>query len=385
MRLFFVLCFFITTASAAVENFKFLVVSDIHYGASIPLKNGEDTGPESLELALQQFQKHSTEVDFILNLGDLPAHMMLVSSNKEHYEHTVFHSLYGADKSKKPMFYIPGNNDSLSGNYMPFCVHGKSPLSVATEWQGACAFCNGLMIDDSFMSEEGFYSTYVIPGNKNIMLIALNTAPLIHVPLLAGHYPSQRAHALQELNWLKQQMKNHSAKQLLIAMHVPPGVDYKGGAFWHKDYLQRFMKILTQYSAAYGQITLLTGHTHMDELRKMTLPNGIAVYDYSAPSISRNHYNNPGMKVFSLNKDLQIANYTTYYTDVLDEWTNKYYQAMGAQEAIFSQCNNTNSLAVCLNSLSAKQVCDDLNRESFYTVKSFYVPNLICENTYSIS
>ena len=93
--------------------------------------------------------------------------------------------------SLKPMFYITGNNDSLAGNYQPFELEGKSPLNFAQDWTGACVHCKGLIIDGTHMHHSGYYSSYVMPHNKDIILIALNSTQWVQTPMLAARYPNQ--------------------------------------------------------------------------------------------------------------------------------------------------------------------------------------------------
>lgn len=362
---------------------QFLIVTDIHYGADNKPAGDNDTGPVLLSSMLGKFSALSKEADFILNLGDLPTHMLFSSSKKGLYEHTLFHALYKADEGHKPMFYVPGNNDSLAGNYQTFSMNGTTPLSYAPEWTGACVFCKGLMIDGSHMNARGYYSSHVMPDNKDIMLIALNSAPFIHLPALVLGYTSQAEEAKAQLLWFEQQLKTHKAKQLLIAMHVPPGLNYKGKPFWHEAYLKQFIALLDQYKPAYQEITVLTGHTHMDELRAIPLQHGKTVYNYATPAISRIHHNNPGMKIISLNDALEVENYRTYYTSKVDSWADEHYQALGGGDCVFSECHHK-TLAACLNSLNAKEVCKDLEKGLFYGAKSVRVPNGACKYTYLV-
>jgi alkaline phosphatase D len=361
---------------------QFLVSTDIHYGAENSAKDGEDTGPEFLRASMDKMKELSQQVDFIINLGDMPTHTLFNSPKKADYERTLFHELFAADSAEKPMFYIPGNNDSLAGNYQAFEVQGESPLNYAHDWQGSCVFCKELIIDDGQMRHGGYYSSYVMPHNKQVMLIALNTAPFVKIPITASPYPDQDADAQAELSWLEQQLKDHAAKQLIIAMHVPPGDNYKGNPFWHSQYLKEFVGLLTKYHKAYGQISLLSGHTHMDELRKIPLADGVNLYDYSTAAISRYHYNNPAIKIVSLDDDRAVSNYTTYYTTQLGSWGDEHYQAMSSPDAIFPQCH-TKTVAECLNSLSDKQVCDALEGGLFYGAKSDRVPKA-CEKAYLV-
>jgi hypothetical protein len=362
---------------------NFLTLSDIHYGSDNLSRDGEDTGPEFLRISMKEYKKISKNVSFILYLGDMPTHSLFNSSKKQQFETTIFEQLYANDTRLKPIFYITGNNDSLLGNYKPFSSNGISPLNFAPNWSGACAHCKGLVIDDSPMYVYGYYSSYVIRGNKDIILIALNATQWTKTPFFL-RYPNQEKDAVMQLAWLEEQLKKHHAKQLLIAMHEPPGSSYKNKPIWHERYLKKFTRILNKYNSAYGEITLLTSHTHMEEVRKIPLPNGNAIYAYSTPSISRIHHNYPGMKVFYFNNQLKIKNFTTYYTSSLHKWTNQHYQALNSPTAIFPQCQNK-TLHQCLDGLSTEKVCAHWDNGLFYGVKNPNVPKNICNKTYRVN
>ncbi|WP_298623691.1 metallophosphoesterase [uncultured Legionella sp.] len=377
---FLVLCLIHPVCSAP----RFLTVSDIHYGSDNIEGDGQDTGTEFLNTTLNRIKELSMDADFILYLGDLPTHSLFVSAKKEQFEQTVFQGLYKADQGLKPMFYITGNNDSLSGNYQPFETHGKSPLNFATDWNGACAHCDGLLIEGSHMRRDGYYSSYVIPKNKDIILFALNTVQWTKTPFYAPRYPNQQRDAYTQLFWLEYQLKTNKAKQLLIAMHVPPGDAYNGSPLWRKAYLKYFIQLLNKYHHRYGQITLLASHTHMDEFRKIHLKDGTDIYDYSTPGISRIHNNNPGMKLFTLDKNMKVKDFITYYTTSLTDWGAEHYHALGVPDAIFPSCHNVD-LAQCLSIYSEEQVCDFMEKGLFYGVKSPRIPNQNCLKTYLIN
>lgn len=364
---------------------RFLTISDIHYGIGNTANDGEDTGITLLKTAMHQFKKLSKSVDFILCLGDLPTHSLVMGQRqKGEYEKTVFASLYANDSDLKPMFYIAGNNDSLLGNYQPFAAKDISPLNFAIHWNGACIHCKKLILDGSHMHHDGYYSSYVIPGNKKIILIALNATQWTKTPFFVKQYPNQEGDALEQLSWLEKQLRSHHAQQLLIAMHEPPGNSYQGKPIWHKRYLKKFITLLNQNKQNYGEITLLTSHTHMDEVRKIQLDQYSTVYAYSVPSISRIHHNYPGMKVFTMNKKMQIENFTTYYTSKSDQWKSQNYQALNSPHAIWPDCKKP-VLAQCLNQLSTQQVCHDLDKGLFYGVKSPTVLNNACNKIYEVN
>lgn len=380
MRVFLlILCLIITPTHA---NIQFLSISDIHYGDNIVTKDGKDTNQTLLKQALDEFSQLAKKVDFVLTLGDFPAHSIFYRKKNLGYLKTVFHGLYQANTRHKPMFYITGNNDSLQGNSLAFSWKGESPLTFAKDWQGACAYCDGLMIDGTHMHSKGYYSSYVLPGNQDIILIALNSIQFMNVPLYMRQYPHQDRDAYQQLHWLEKQFKTHHAKQLLLAMHTPPGKNYKDRDLWHKPYLKELINILNRTHGNYQQISLLISHTHMDEIRKIKLSDGTNIYAFATPSVSPSHHNNPSMKVFDLNARLEIQDYTTYYTTNYSTWSGDLYQA---KKDIFLQCKVIESLGKCLNNYRNQSVCSALNKGRFYRVKSLRVDGAACKLTYPVN
>ena len=379
MRIF--LSILLLIINPVYANIEFLAISDIHYGDNIITKDGADTDPILLNKALNEFSRLSENVNFILALGDFPEHSLLYLVKKPSYLKTVFHGLYQANKSHKPMFYITGNNDSLQGNALSFSWENKSPLTYATDWQGSCAYCEGLIIDKTHMKDGGYYSSYLTPNNKDVQLIALNSIQFMKLSFYMRQYPNQKKDALEQLHWLKKQLSTHHAKQLLIAMHTPPGLDYKGHMLWHKAYLKEFIKVLADTHKNYQQISLLTSHTHMDEIRKIQLNDGTRIYAYATPSVSPSHHNNPSMKVFNLNAELQLQDYTTYYTTNYSQWTNDQY---AAKKDIFPECKNS-ALATCFNNYGNHFICKRLVKGRFYGVKSLRVNGDVCGITYPVN
>jgi hypothetical protein len=365
---------------------QFLTISDIHYASDNTSQDGHDTGPELFQITLNKFKELSQNMDFILFLGDLPTHG-LFNEQKSEQEKIVFHNLYHYNTAKKPLFYIPGNNDSLQGNYQAFEFKGVSPLTYATDWSGACAYCAGLMLDDSQMAHYGYYSSYLIPNNKDIILIALNATQWTQIPWLKQiffpKYEHQEEHALAQFAWLEHQLKKHHAKQLLIAVHEPPGNSFLGEPIWYKQYKEQFIKLLSQYAHRYGQISILTGHTHMQELRKIKI-KGTNIYAYSTPSISRNQHNYPGMNVFILDNQYRIKDFITYYTTSAHKWSNQHYSALSPPDPMFPNCQDK-TVAQCLDKLSVSQFCEALERGHFYGVKNPKVKPTSCKIGYPIN
>lgn len=375
--MFKIVLFLLVFVASASAGSSFLTLSDIHYGSNNSLADGQDTGDALLAMTMSRLKVLSRNVDFIIYLGDLPTHMLISTPKKEEYEETVFSSLYKADSSLKPLFYVTGNNDSLSGNYQPFEVDGKSPLNFAKDWTGACVHCEGLIIDAENMQHGGYYSSYVIPGNKEVILIALNSNQWAKTSFFIYPYLNQEKDAQAQLQWFEKQLKQHKAKQLLIAMHIPPGKKYKGGEYWSKTYLNEFIKLLEQHKNSLGQISLLSSHTHMEEFKRIPFNDKTSIYVYSTPSISLLHHNNPAIKVFQFDKNWRIKDFITYYTSNLSAWGNEQYHALGNSEAIFPNCKSI-SLSQCLDKYSEKFICERLEQGSFYGVKSLRIHSQLC-------
>lgn len=379
---FLILLFF---SQLSLAKTHFLIISDIHYGSQNTPGKRHDTGNKLLQLAMTKLSELSAQVNFIIILGDIPTHGTYPVREKEEYEKHIFQSLAKANTSKKPLFYVTGNNDSLQGNYKPFSKNGHSPLSLAKNWNGACLYCQNLLINDEHMYDSGYYSSYVMPNNHQVVLIALNSIQFIDFTAQGlPPYPYQRHDAQTQLKWLKQQLKQNYAKQLLIAMHVPPGVNYQGKTYWQAKYLEQFVALLDKYASHYQQITLLTSHTHMDEIRKITMKDTANIYAFSTPSVSPIHGNNPAMKVFTLSADYSLENFTTYYTASEASWLNNHYVASKQANSIFSGCKGAH-LAACLDDLNKEQICKEIERGDFYSVKSNLVDNSACRKIYSIN
>lgn len=380
--LYFLLLLLQCTLFAA--NIRFLSIADIHFGTNNKPGMGQDTGPLQWQAAVKKFHQLSQKTDFSLLLGDLPTHGFLSQATKNKYERAVFHDLYLANDGNKPMFYIPGNNDSLGGNYHPFSYYGHTPLQNAPEWQGACMHCADLLIDDSHMRDEGYYSTYVLPGNKDIILIVLNSVQFAkHSAWLPSPYPTQHQDASEQLQWFAQQLEANHGKQLLIAMHIAPGLDYLNHPLWDKPYLDGFIAALNHFSKHFQQITLLTAHSHYDELRKISLDNGQIIFSYGIPGISRSHYNHSAMKIIELDKEASIANFTTYYMLTGTVWNDDHYTAIGENNSIFPMCSGK-TLSQCLAFLSPEEVCKNWEEKEIYGVKSKTIATLNCAKLYPI-
>ncbi len=378
----FLLLILVVFAPARAEALHFLSIADIHYGPDNRPGDGHDTGDESWGAALKKFRQLSAQAEFIMVLGDLPTHTNWFSNNKAANEEKIFHDLY-LNAVNTPIFYVPGNNDSLKGNYQPFSYEGHSPLDLAKDWQGACAYCDDLIVDGQFMSSGGYYAASPFKNNKDkALLVVLNSTQFTKIPLILPPYFNQNEDAQTQLDWLENLLQTFAGQQIYIAMHVEPGNDFHGNEIWHRDNLERFMAIIDNLPAS-TELSIFSAHSHYDEIRRMQTPQGRSVMIYGTPSISRDHHNNSGMKLFSVDDALNISNFTTFYTDQLSTWDEQSYQGQGGEQAIFS-CTQS-ILDTCLKSLSIQDACAAMSAGNMYGVKNPRFSELNCSLMYLVS
>lgn len=233
-----------------------------------------------------------------------------------------------ADKYHKPLFYLPGNNDALAGDYYSFAdEQQQTPLSLvpATPYffpkhsihnNDTKAPC---MVSDPNPA-MGYYSACPVKG---LRLIALNTVIYNTLFTTVDGTTQQRDGNLQML-WLAAQLADAEAKRekVYIAMHVPPGLDaYSGKGMWVQlpgdktSWLNTFLNLTDRYKATIAGI--LYGHTHMEEVRRLYDSTGthITTVAISCPGITPQHYNNPGFKTVQYDAGSKaLLDFTTYYT-----------------------------------------------------------------------
>lgn len=389
LRRLLLACLLFTTVAHADKHF--LTLSDIHYGHDNKMGYGHDTNDDVFWVMLNQYWRLLPKSEFVLLLGDLPTHLGMESSERAKDEYVVFQYLYHPDSHHtvtQPVFYVPGNNDPLTGDYQRFEKHGQSPLTVAASagWTGPCINCEGQIIDDSGLAHGGYYSAYPMKDDPNTVLIALNTTMFMK----KQHYPEyehQSSAAKAQLDWLEGQLQQINTKHLLIAMHEPPGKSSSGKSFWKSEYKDRFIDLLTKYQPKGQRVSLFTSHTHFDEIRKIELSTGNTIYGYSTPSISMAHDNNPGMKLYSFDDGYGLSNFTTYYTTPDDiknkSWGHKRYSAMNDDDSIFPGCHDLR-VGECISRKSVN-ICKAFDAGNYHGVKSPEMGSFDCDEVLHVN
>ena len=248
-----------------------------------------------------------------------------------------------------PLLYAPGNNDSLVGDYFSFTdEHGKTAFSLvpgdgypAVNASRPCGEAPCMVSNPR--PDLGFYSARPVAG---LRVVALNTI------IMSPKYQwadgvTQAAAGDVELDWLGGQLHDAArmGEKVLLAMHIPPGVDAyavsqgeKDPSMWTRDpqggptgpppeiWLDRFLDMVAAHSDTV--VGLAYGHTHFDELRRLHDRSGKVVeVAVSAPGITTLHHNNPGFKLVSYDPESkELTGFTTYYTEQgASTWGTAYY------------------------------------------------------------
>jgi sphingomyelin phosphodiesterase acid-like 3 len=287
---------------------------------------------------------------------------------------------------KVPLYYVPGNNDGLAGDYYSFANSNQQTLfSLAQDSTNPYPALNisaskthtpyiMSMPDPSL----GYYSVLAILG---LRIVVLNSVILGNKYEANDGVPQLDA-GNEEMKWLSEQLKDAKAKdeKVYIAMHIPPGVDaYKfshgktPNTTWailpsaNDSWLKQFLSLAYTYQTSIAGI--FYGHTHMDELRVLYDSTGnLMEVAISAPGITPLHGNNPGFKTVSFDPvSMAPTDFTTYYTTLpaAKIWGNATYS--------FSDIFNNKAGNTIYNYMGLHTLNEiDSNMNRIYTVMHGY-------------
>ena len=282
---------------------------------------------KNLQEAKSAAVKH--DADFVLVLGDTVGddfrqHYKKYSQDKSQdgYRDFVRKTLefmnYELAATFKDMdiFMVTGNNDTYSRNYQSvpggdffqqtgalWSVLIKSPAQRAE------------MRRD--FSRAGYYAID-IPRHSDLRLIVLNSVLFSLKSTSSGALQAARV----ELTWLHQQLQQAKDKhqKVLIALHIPPGLDVYATRhwrlftlleFWRPEFITRFKSELSKF---YPQMVgIVSGHLHYDWMQTLMVDKRKDIPVISVPSVSPIFGNDPGFKIFHYSaKEDRIDDYDTY-------------------------------------------------------------------------
>lgn len=336
----------------------FLAISDIHLNVDKNLKT-PDTDEDLWNAAKTEICKvlltdtGYSKPKFVIVLGDLPRHK-LKTDEDDYLEKSIRPAIKKVladlkaitDSANIPLLYVPGNNDSWTGDYKYFSeeIFTASPVwndgkPMTTAGTGHPHIIN--------YNKMGWYSAYPMGEKARFRVIAMNTVLFSHKHKKAENLKGEEeidSIAKLELNWLATQLRDARKKKeyVLIAIHIPPGTDgfiedkLKPGEHkpeWYEklmpygtgaDVETVFLNLLGDYRDVV--VGVLAGHSHFDGIRKL-YANGkgdSALVLISIPGITTNHGNNPGMKLVYYNrKNFELQDFKTWYytyTSAHPEW-----------------------------------------------------------------
>lgn len=308
---------FLCISYAASNEWHALVLSDTHLNPSATSQTSyydSDTGQTDLwpsaqtELAqLVQDKKPR----FVMLLGDLPAHHMSAADMKL-ADQQVFSMMNTVVASAGvPWFFVPGNNDSLEDDYVSFTKRDSdtgaktnliSEVGNGLPGQGFASSCDGAVgpcvIDKGTVADTdyffGTYSAYP-SSDRHLRLVVLNTVLWLQERYVSDDGVPQDKAGQWQLSWLKEQLSDASkaGEKVIIAMHIPSGVDsYKGMPYWKGSFQKTWQAIIATYGDCIALV--MNGHTHMNALRVLGSTEG-HVYSLTVPGVTPLHGNNPGM------------------------------------------------------------------------------------------
>jgi len=322
---------------------KILFVSDIHLDPQLQQTTDyghQDAGMDiwaSFLWKVDQLMQAPGAPEFVIYTGDLPVHGggacdVMTGSGLALHDTAMSMVLdklrYLSDRYHVKVFYLPGNNDALNGDYMPFAdASGQTTLSLVAPAGGMypTECTDAGMI--SCHPEKGYYSAYAMQG---LRVIALNTVMYNNTSCT---YNGQQQDCSNQMQWLGQQLQEAAQKKekCFIAMHIPPGGSYNGMPMWNSNggvWVDSFLALTAQYSSSIAGI--FYGHTHLDEMRLLYAPGADTVTELAVccPGLSILHKNNPGFKVVTFDRaSKELLDFTTYYSDIPvapQAWPNSY-------------------------------------------------------------
>jgi 3',5'-cyclic AMP phosphodiesterase CpdA len=374
----------------------FIQVSDVHFDSSATtIDYGYDTGGElwtKTKVKLAEIIGQNPAPKFIVYTGDLPAHYgcdktcFIPPDQRTTHSNNIAKILVDlrqiVDGTGIPLLIVPGNNDSLAGDYYSFADRkNETLLSLAADLENVYPALNSTQgcgntpcIVSNPHPQMGYYSARPIDG---LRVIALNS-------IIFG----QRYHQVDgvkqvdagntQMSWLRTELAaaRLSGEKVHIIMHIPPGKNAYAVAhgktptqMWAElpwsgnNWLNQFLSLVEEYQS---EITgILSGHTHMDEVRRLYDVDGTKITEVavSAPGVTPIHNNNPGIKVYWYNSSTkELLDFETHYTTPTAlSWGRQRYRF----STIF-QCDANSTIYQCLSDGSLTDVNEAM--DTIFTV-----------------
>ncbi|AXG70561.1 calcineurin-like phosphoesterase [Kordia sp. SMS9] len=337
---------------ATTTTAKFLTLSDVHVDSLLQQTQFQDHNQSDKSVSSQKlWLRAKTKIEatvtaekpkFMVYLGDLPGYDHYNEDEEQNIKHrrTNTHLMLENLRNLKidiPILYLPGNNDSLEGDYHSFSTDSITANTVLTNdadttnpWPIINSKSSSITVGvPDFNSEFGFYSVDLTEKGNTLKVIALNTVIFTHSHYTDDDKVSQQAATNIQMAWLEKKMLTLGKNdRVLLVMHIPIGDDgYSGKPMWNqaltykgKGLHNSFLDLIEKYQP--NIVGLLNGHTHLDGLRRIyktktsTNPKASDMTSFSitTPGIAVNHGNNPAFKTFTYHTtNFDLLDFKTHY------------------------------------------------------------------------
>jgi hypothetical protein len=273
-------------------------------------------------LILGDFLAHNYKINYQLYTGDLSqsGYETFVKKTMQFLTLQIQNAFPNAS-----IYPVVGNNDSYGDDY-EVVPSGRFFTDTATTWSSLLQGDPGTYAQTFPLA--GYYALSPVNAPQ-LRLIVLNTVLFAK----KGDAATQKA-ALQELNWLQEQLEAASKQQqkVWLVAHIPVGINVyttlksvnkQIDPFWLDSYTHIFQNILTQYSPIITAI--MTSHIHMDGFQIISAPKPIPNSVVSA--VSPMFGNNPSFKIYTYSlENLELQDFATYYLNerARNDWQKEY-------------------------------------------------------------
>lgn len=229
------------------------------------------------------------------------------------------------------VYNVIGNNDSYNRDYVSV-PKGVFFKDIGSMWAGLIKTkANRAALVKNF--PVGGYYAVNAPGDPGLRLIILNS---VFFSYKATSKNNDQA-AMEQLKWLHQelQLAHDKNQKVIIAMHIPPGIDiyatlkvrfFRLIDLWKLNFTKIFEDDLKEYAPE--MVGILSGHLHSDWSQVLTLDDTHSISISGTTSISPIFGNNPGFKVFTYsikNRQLENADAYVYPMDKKSTWNILYW------------------------------------------------------------
>lgn len=323
---------------------------------------GNDTAYALFASSLEAMRAQASDARFITLSGDLISHSFSCKFNAtvphatpQQYEAFVVKTIqfvlseFRATFPNVPLYATLGNNDSGCADYQ---IDANSSFLAAIDqaFTGALPNSERKAAEASFAAEGDFSAAFPAPFRNTRILVIDDLFQSKKYRTCAGRTDDSAAKAQNA--WLRAQLENarkHHQK-IWVMGHIPPGIDpyativkLKNVCAGKKPTVFLSSNDLANLLASYGDVIrlVLFAHTHMDEMRLLSVPGKTPVAVKMIPSISPVDGNGPSFTIASV--DPRTATLRDYRviaasnaSGIDTQWTEEYDYAQTYHEPAYA-------------------------------------------------